>query len=336
VVAHVNDVAHVARTLVAGLNRVGRSAVLVDLPKPGAGLPWPWKAASLPARAATIGMVAARLRQMRPDLVHVHYASQAAVGWLSGRPYVVHCHGSDIRGVRPDSLWDRGIAPAIRRAAAVLYSTPDLAADAGRFRRDAEFLPNPVDTDLFRPGTTPDRDVLVGIRLDPIKGAEIAIESVLAVLQMRPGTSVTIVVDGSQRRRLTAELGPAFRLIRPVRHEQMADLFRQHRVAVGQFGVGSIGVYELEALASGLPVVADFRYPAAYGDDRPPLEPIDPVDRAGDAAAQLARLLGDEAVWRAASRASREWVVRNHATGVVIERLLGIYARALGEPVPST
>ena len=320
---HVNDVAHVAATLVVGLHDAGHPALLIDLPKPGAAAGWPWKGAFLPLRGIAMARVAAEARRARPDLVHVHYASQAIVGLLSGLPYVVHCHGSDIRGTRPGSLWDRAISPAIHRAAGVLYSTPDLAADAQRLRPDATFLPNPIDTDLFRPGAPAERDLLIAIRLDATKGAAIALDAARMLVRRRPETSITIVAPEQGDDLLG--LGSEARRLSPVPHDQMPDLIRAHRVALGQFGVGAIGVYELEALACGVPVVADFRFEAAYGGDGPPISPLDQGDRAGGAASELERLLAGESQRLAASASGRAWAQRHHGVATVVSRLLKFY-----------
>ena len=49
-VLHVNDIASVATTLMAEQRRRGRTAEFLDLPKPGASLPDPWKLALVPVR----------------------------------------------------------------------------------------------------------------------------------------------------------------------------------------------------------------------------------------------------------------------------------------------
>ena len=324
-----NDVAYVAATLVSGLNKIDHPALLLDLPKLGAGVGWPWKGAFLPIRGFAMARVAAEARRARPVLVHVHYASQAVVGLLSGLPYVVHCHGSDIRGTRPGSAWDRAISPAIHRAAGVLYSTPDLATDAHRLRSDAVFLPNPIDTDLFQPAAPAQRDLLIAIRLNETKGATIALEAARRLILRRPETEITVVAPESADN--LEGLGSAVRRLSPLPHDQMPDLIRAHRVVLGQFAVGAIGVYELEALACGVPVVADFRYAAAYDGDGPPIGPLDQADRAGSAAAELERLLSGRGPRMAASSSGREWVARHHGVAAVVSRLLQFYTLILGE-----
>jgi len=243
---------------------------------------------------------------------------------MSGRPYVVHCHGSDIRDTVPGGVWERAISPAILRAAGVLYSTPDLATPARRFRRDAVFLPNPVDTQVFRPGSSPERDILVGIRLDATKGAEIALDAVRRVVASRPSTTVTVIRSGSIDEGLDRDLGSSVRWIAPVRHRDMPDIIRMHRIAIGQFASGAIGVYELEAMACGVPVIADFRYADSYSDGSP-IRPIDHGDRTSSAVGEMERLLSSEALLRRESAEVRQWAVRHHGSREVVSRLLTYY-----------
>ena len=94
------------------------------------------------AKLATLKM-AWKLRRTQCDLVHAHYCRSAAyAAYLSGKPYLVHCHGSDIR---------QGISriqkKCLKKADNVLVSTNDLLEQWP----DAVWLPNPVDLDRFKP-----------------------------------------------------------------------------------------------------------------------------------------------------------------------------------------
>lgn len=80
--------------------------------------------------------MAMRLRRVDADLVHGHFVRSSAYAcFLSGKPYVLHCHGSDVRG---------GLnfvkKLALKKAGHVFVSTPDLKA----MYPDFEFLPNVV------------------------------------------------------------------------------------------------------------------------------------------------------------------------------------------------
>lgn len=74
----------------------------------------------------------------RYDFVYAHYLGVASyIAQLSGLPYVVHCHGSDVRGVTYNSMQ----RTVLKEADLILYSTRDLA----KYLPDrAKWLPTPV------------------------------------------------------------------------------------------------------------------------------------------------------------------------------------------------
>lgn len=298
------------------------SAVVFDPGKPFAGVAYPWKALTFPLRAWPLAPTIFRVRTGDFDLVHVHYATHALVGPMSRTPFVVHCHGSDVRGVTPNSVAGRYLKAMLSRAGSVVYATPDLADAVRSMRADAVFVPNPIDSDTFGPGRLPERDVLLGVRLDPIKGAEVAIEATARLVAMRPSTSVTVVANGPLLQRAMDMLGGTrVELLERVAHDRMPALFRRHRTALGQFRVGAIGQYELEAMACGVPVVADFRHGGAYPE--PP--PIAVAFDAEAAANALRTLLEDEPLRAACAIRSRAWVVRYHDAVSVAARVRQVY-----------
>jgi glycosyltransferase involved in cell wall biosynthesis len=322
-IVHVNDVAGVAQSLVRGLRDAGHDAQFMDIRKLGARWSYPWKLAAAPIRLALLAGLAARIRAMDPDITHIHYASQGIVGKFAGRPYVIHCHGTDVRFSSPRSRWGRLVGGPLRDAAGVIYATPDLETWVSSFRPDARFLPGPIDTDAFRPRpVATSADVLVSTRLDPIKGADTIISIATELRQRRPGTIFTVVDHGFEAGRLRAALGTAARLIPKQPRDRMAGLLSSHRLFLGQFGVGAIGQAELEAMASGVPVTASFAYPGAYDLQPPIINATDP-EFAADAMAELLEAPPRRA---AVAAAGRDWVVAHHSVPRVAERLLDDYA----------
>jgi glycosyltransferase involved in cell wall biosynthesis len=323
-VDHVNDIASVGSVLAAAQARRGAVARVLDPRKPLAHLPYPWKVLSFPLRLLPILAAVMDLRRDRSALVHVHYATQGVVALAVGRPYVIHCHGSDIRGARPGSLRGRFLSAILWRAALVLYATPDLASDVGRFRQDAVFLPNPIDSAAFMPSGAATHDVLMATSLHPVKGARTAIEALAQLLERRPATTITVIASGPLLDLARSRLGDRARFIVPVDHARMPDLIRDHRVALGQFELGILSQLELESLACGVPVVTAFDYPEVY-EDQPPIQIArDPAEIAG----RLADLLDDDERRSASSHAGRAWVVANHDLDRVADLLYEAYAGA--------
>lgn len=91
----------------------------------------------------TVFETALKIRRKKPDIVHAHYCRYPAyAALLSLRPYIVHCHGTDIRhGV---NFWQR---LCLRNARQILVSTPDLL----KILPNATWLPNPINMEHFRP-----------------------------------------------------------------------------------------------------------------------------------------------------------------------------------------
>lgn len=72
------------------------------------------------------------------DLIHAHYLGTASrIAYFTGIPYVVHCHGSDVRNKR----LSRKQKKWLKKAKVILYSTPDLKQF---LPTDAVYLPTPI------------------------------------------------------------------------------------------------------------------------------------------------------------------------------------------------
>jgi len=84
------------------------------------------------------------------DLIHAHYLRFPAyaalfASLLTGKPFIVHCHGSDVRDKRLN--WLQKLC--LRKAKQVIISTPSLQP----YLPDAVWLPNPVGPEFHDLGT---------------------------------------------------------------------------------------------------------------------------------------------------------------------------------------
>jgi glycosyltransferase involved in cell wall biosynthesis len=328
-IAQVNDIAAVASTLARAMTELGEKATVIEPRRLGAGLRYPWKVASLPFRAAGILGAGLSVRGGHYDVVHVHYARLGMIGAMAGRPFTLHAHGTDIRGVRPGSFWGRETAPYLRQARLVYYSTPDLEEWIRPFRDDAVFLPNPIEVDLFGPLARDDpsratrRDLLVGVRLAPIKGLSAILETIRVLALARPATTITVVAQGEGATAVRALAGPNVVIVPRLPRSGLPGLFRSHRLALGQFLVGAIGNYELEALSAGVPVVMRFDREAAY----PTPPPLVSVAGAEQAVARICDLLDDETALNELAGRGPAWIEANHAARTVAARVIADYRR---------
>lgn len=266
------------------------------------------KVLAAPLRVVDAARVARRARALDPDVVHVHWVPNGIIGPLIGRPWVLHAHGDDIRAL---NAWRRlAFAPLVRLADAMLVSTPDLLRFA---RADAALLPTPVPT--LESSVTATWDVLVCSAALPVKGSPVAFETLRRLARLRPGI------------RLAAHDGPAYedgpwdRLPWATKAEFRHRL-ASARVVLGQFRLGALGVADLEAMATGRPVLTWVRE-GIYPEPPPVHSSRDP----SDLARRVAELLDDDDAARAAGTAAADWVARTHGPERVARQLIAVYRR---------
>jgi len=213
----------------------------------------------------------------------------------------------------------------------VLYSTPNLRVDVKKFRSDAQWLPNPIEVERFTPRSPNDeahRDVLVGVRLAPSKGPEQITAFVRTLRRIRPATTVTVIDQGGPIGAVLAAAGSTAQL-RP-KHSRAAlpGLMREHRIAVGQFGLGAMGNYELEAQACGLPLVVGELLPEAPEYEAP--APVLSSNRMEQLAATAADLLDEPARLTDVGALAAAWVRKYHAADAIAGEVEALYESLLG------
>lgn len=302
----VADESLVAPALVASL-QARAEVVEVPMARPGAHWPKPLKPFAFIARSLEAERVASDISEAWPpfDVVHIHWLPNGLVGRQAAviPPWVLHVHGSDIRGLA--GIRARVFPAILRMADAVVYSTPDLAAHIDPWRDDAEHLPTPIPS-LDVEGE--DRwDVLAASEALEVKGAAVTFAAMRRLAELRPGV------------RMAAFDGPAFQA-GPWERLALTDKATFHRrlassgVILGQFKLGILSIVECEALALGRPVIA-WVDPALYPDPPPVVSVRDPE---AIAAAALDALPPPDGA---------AWVQRHHGPARIADRLLDMYAR---------
>lgn len=317
----VNDIASVASELAVALRKRGHEVDLLYPRLYGAHLPPLGKLAVAPLRFVDWARLAWKLRRGNYDAVHIHYGYLGIVGLLAGVPYVLHCHGDDVRDVSR-RVWAPVIKLAIRRAKHVYYSTPDLREELVRIRPDCEFLPNPIDTETFRPTAVPeDADaVMVACALNENKGVANLLESFRVLGQRRPDLLIHALAGGTGSPE--ADAMPNVVLLMHQPRGKLPALIERHRIIVGQVHKGAVGMVELEAMACGRPVISWFTYQDFYPEPAPFVQ----AHSGEEIACAVERLLDDPAECARIAEAGHAWVERNHSAAAMAER---IEARAL-------
>jgi glycosyltransferase involved in cell wall biosynthesis len=199
----------------------------------------------------------------------------------------------------------------------VFYATPDLASYVLKRRPDAEFLPNPVDAEQFRPlaPARESRSVWVCCSLNDIKGASRILDACRRLAALRPDIKITAYGGGSY----TAEFAalPNVTIIPHQPRSRLPEIISRHGVVIGQVLLGVVGMAELEAMACARPVVTWFTYDRAYGELPPFIRAVDGYD----IATNVIRLVDDAEERQSTGDASRAWVSKQHSVAAIAERV---------------
>ena len=295
--------------------------------------------------------LAAWLRQVAPDVVHIHsgvWLKAARAARMAGVRRVVFTeHGA--LDVEPwySSLIKR---QAVRFTDAVISVSEPLARvlteTHGLPANKVFVLPNGVDADLFSPG--PSRDLLSawGIghealvighvaRLAPIKNQPLLLEAFARVVQDRPAARLVIVGDGPERpllERRIAELGLAGTAHLIGEHRDVPGLLRSFTMFVLPSKAEGTSMSVLEAMAAGVPVVASAvgGTPALLDDGRcGQLVPANDVAALADA---IIGLLDDHERRRMYSTAARQRVMQYYDEQAVSDQYESVYVGAATAP----
>ena len=293
------------------------------------------------------------LRDLRPDILHMHYLGPlAAPVLLMFQPLVVSVWGADILGERGLTVERRRVrllkTLVLRRAHAVLATSHFLAAATRRYAGlrpgRVSVYPWGVDLRQFRPlprAVLPprgDAPIVIGFvkHLEPKYGAEYLLRAIPGIRARHPAIRVVVVGDGSLRARLeqlavSLSVGDVVSFAGEVPHVRIPhymaemDIFVMPSVHESE----TFGVAAVEAQAMGVPVVATRigGVPEAVLENRsallvPPRDP-DALSRA------VVRLIEDPALRRSMSVEGRCFVERCYNWRRNAGRVEALYARLL-------
>ena len=192
-------------------------------------------------------------------------------------------------------------------------SAADIVADFGVRREAVHVIPVGVDTEVFRPPSSPrvpGRIVAVSSSDSPMKGARVLLD---AVAKLRTEREVELVMvgrpkpDGPVARAVDAlGIADAVRFVTGLPDPALAELFGSAEVAVVPSLYEGFSIPAIEAMACATPLVASRggALPEVVGDCGVLVEP----GNAGELAAALAGLLDDSARRDALGAAGRRRV----------------------------
>jgi glycosyltransferase involved in cell wall biosynthesis len=319
-VLYVNDVAYILETLAAELKSRGirfdiAGRTSADLPRPRHSFP---------------GTVARVQRSIRDhpgfDILHINYGLFGFFGFNSRKPTVLHFHGSDIRsGTGAKTRFANFVSKAsMLRANRIWYSTTDLARYFVNGEFPHRYMPNPVSSSFYEkllPFPDPPH-VLFAIPLTRLKGADVGISAMRALVQKAPGLRISAFAHASdpEAKRLRAMIPEGVQFLSWTPHEAMSQLFAGASVIIGRLRLGSLGITELEAMASGRPLIANLeghhQEVEQYYDNDPPLISCATHERVVDS---ILRCIKEESFARDIGSRAREWILRYHSAPVIAD-----------------
>lgn len=206
--------------------------------------------------------IAYKVFRAQADVYHVHYLLQDCyiANRLAKKPLIGHAHGSDLRSSLNHRFFGRVVRHNLRKCDRVLVSTPDVLGQAKRFREDAEYLPNPVDKELFYPKPALSRvektRVLIGSDSNwAVKGTNVAIKALARVRENVDVSIISVGADLNKTLTLARSLNLPLRILPKVPHNRLNDYYWNADVVIDRFTLGSMGMISLEAIACGRPVL---------------------------------------------------------------------------------
>lgn len=308
-IALVHDVAGVAETQAQILRDAGHQVDHLRLPDFGADWGWLAKAITLPIRLLLYLPTVLRLRREPYDVIHIHWVSRGIIGLLSGKPFLIQAHGSDLHMHLDTPFMFTLNRLVLERARVIFYVTPNLESYVRRFADKLCYLPNPVNVRAVTDTPDPPKEVkrvIFFMRLDPVKGVERAFP---AAERLAPAMEVTALRWGPLTEDYARRYGDVVRLVDPVPHDRIGDFLGQFDLVVGQMEQGALGLSELEAMAAGRPLIFGIDRSMYPGDKPPVVSSHDP----DELVLKVAQLKDDSKRLANLSHEGREWVCRNHS-----------------------
>ncbi|WP_415391854.1 glycosyltransferase family 4 protein [Paracoccus sp. SJTW-4] len=238
----------------------------------------------------------------------------------------------------------------IRRQEALIATSPQAAS---YLERPATVILHGVDTAVFHPaadraalrrelGLDPDA-VLIGCfgRVRAQKGVDLLVEAALQVFPRHPRAQLLFsgritpdnrgFADALIARANAAGLGDRIRFLGEIPWDRVVQLYRTLDLFAAPARWEGFGLTPLEAMASGVPVIAARvgAYETLIRDGE--TGTLIPRDDAGALAAALDRWLSDDAGREAAGRAARAHVEAHHAIEDEASAIVGVYRQLLGD-----
>lgn len=271
--------------------------------------------------------IAYKIFRIKGDVYHVNYLLQDCylASRLKKRPLIGHAHGTDLRHTLNHKLWGRIVRHNLKHCDKILVSTPDLIETARKYNENSEYLPNPVDMQLFYPKPPKKTyegkiNVLIASACDwSLKGTDIALRALSRISNRVSIFAIEYGKDLKKTVALAETLNLRLKILPKVFHENLNEYYWNADVVIDQFLFGVLGMISLEAIACGRPVITfvSSKY-AEYKDF--PIKDIKTED-------EIVNVLNEDLgkIWKA----EYHYLVRKHDPEKVADAIVKIYESLL-------
>ena len=310
-ISMINDCAFVGKTILKYLPEEGIKKVYIERSKKL------W--------SKTFG-VFFKILMSKADIYHANYLLQDCyiALKLGKRPLLGHAHGSDLRLGLTHPLWKNIVLYNLKNSDKILVSTPDILELARSYREDAEYIPNPVDIQIFYPKPLSEKreKLMVLIASDSnwtVKGTDIVIKALSKIKEQVYVSIIGYGRDLEKTLRLARSLGLNIHVLPKTSHKKIREYYWKHDVVIDRFKLGSLGMISLEAIACGRPVVTyvSSKYPE-YNSF--PLKDISTEEKIIEAVSNTTSNL-----WKR----QYDYLRKNHDPYKIVNRLIDIYKKLI-------
>lgn len=205
----------------------------------------------------------------KPDLIHAHFVNQGHMGSLlkekHGIPLVITEHSSQFNKENGSERFIKKGEKTFKKADKLITVSPSLQNRIKeRYGVDSIYIPNIVDTSVFtytpREANSKFRFVSTA-HLIPIKDNNTTIKAFYQAFKGKEDVELKIFGEGGERNKLeelirSLGLEGKVKLMGQCRREVIAEAYKESDAFVLASKSETFGVSYIEALASGLPVLA--------------------------------------------------------------------------------
>lgn len=209
-------------------------------------------------------------KKYKVDVIHCYGFIGSVIGYviskLISRPFISTEQGlteANNSGVRMATKFFRGMV--YRRASLCIASSKAVAEEFyGLGVGKVKIIPNGVDLNIFsnkRKDSSNKCTLLTVGRLEKVKGHSHLINAFSEIIKEIPRARLVVIGDGSERKNLERQamglgLSDYIEFKGEVEHDQLPPFFNQADVFIMPSLSEGFGIVAIEAMASGLPVIA--------------------------------------------------------------------------------